>query len=129
MQYMFYSLICLIATTLGAISGIGGGVIIKPVLDATVDLTVSQISFLSGCSVLAMSIVSLLSSKNGEAKIDSKRTTPLAIGSAIGGVVGKLFFDVIKRAADSDGVIGSVQSIIMILLTSGVFLYVLNYFI
>ena len=29
MEYLFYSLICLIATTLGAISGIGGGVIIK----------------------------------------------------------------------------------------------------
>ena len=36
MEYIFYSLICLLATTLGAISGIGGGVIIKPVFDATV---------------------------------------------------------------------------------------------
>ena len=126
MEYAFYSLICLIATTLGAISGIGGGVIIKPVFDATVDLTVSQISFLSGCSVLAMSIVSLLSSKSGEAKIDKKRTTPLAIGSAIGGVAGKLIFDVIKKAADSDGVVGTAQSVLMILLTLGVFLYVLN---
>ena len=126
MQYLFYSLICLIATTLGAISGIGGGVIIKPVFDATADLTVSQISFLSGCSVLAMSIVSLLSSKSSEAKIDKQRTTPLAIGSAIGGVAGKLIFDVIKRAADSNGLVGTVQSIIMILLTLGVLLYVLN---
>ena len=126
MEYGFYSLICLLATTLGAISGIGGGVIIKPVFDATVDLTVSQISFLSGCSVLAMSLVSLLSSKSGEAKIDKKRTTPLAIGSAIGGVTGKMIFDVIKKSADSNGVVGTVQSVIMILLTFGVFLYVLN---
>lgn len=126
MEYVFYSLICLIATTLGAISGIGGGVIIKPVFDATVDLTVSQISFLSGCSVLAMSIVSLLSSKSGEAKIDKQRTTPLAIGSAVGGVAGKLLFDIIKKAADSDDVVGTAQSVIMILLTLGVFLYVLN---
>ena len=59
MQYLFYSLICLLATTLGAISGIGGGVIIKPVLDATASISVSQISFLSGCSVLAMSIVEI----------------------------------------------------------------------
>jgi uncharacterized membrane protein YfcA len=126
MQYLFYSIICLLATTLGAISGIGGGVIIKPVFDALAPLTVSQISFLSGCSVLAMSIVSLLSSRNGEAKIDQMRTTPLAIGSAVGGVVGKLIFDVIKRSAGSDGIIGTAQSIIMILLTLGVLLYVLN---
>ena len=126
MEYLFYSLICLISTTLGAISGIGGGVIIKPVFDATVDLSVSQISFLSGCSVLAMSTVSLLSSRGTEAKIDAKRTTPLAIGSAVGGVLGKLIFDVIKNSAANDGLIGSVQSVIMIILTFGVFLYVLN---
>lgn len=126
MEYIFYSLICLLATTLGAISGIGGGVIIKPVFDATVGLTVSQISFLSGCSVLAMSTVSLLSSKGGEAKIDKQRTTPLALGSAIGGVAGKLIFDVIKKSAGSDGIVGTAQSIIMIILTLGVFLYVLN---
>lgn len=126
MQYIFYSLICLLATTLGAISGIGGGVIIKPVFDALAPLSVSQISFLSGCSVLAMSIVSLLSSKNGDAKIDKLRTTPLAIGSAVGGVVGKLIFDVIKRSAGNDGITGTIQSIIMILLTLGVLLYVLN---
>ena len=126
MQYLFYSLICLLATTLGAISGIGGGVIIKPAFDALAPLTVSQISFLSGCSVLAMSIVSLLSSKGGEAKIDNKRTTPLAIGSAVGGVVGKLLFDVIKRSAGNDGVVGTAQSVVMILLTFGVLLYVLN---
>lgn len=126
MQYLFYSLICLLATTLGAISGIGGGVIIKPVLDATAGISVSQISFLSGCSVLAMSIVSLLSSKSGDAKIDKGRTTPLALGSAIGGVIGKLLFDVVKNSAGNDGIIGSVQSVIMILLTGGVLLYVLN---
>lgn len=126
MEYLFYSLICLLSTTLGAISGIGGGVIIKPVFDATVDLSVSQISFLSGCSVLAMSIVSLLSSRGGEAKIDAKRTTPLAVGSAIGGVLGKLIFDVIKNSAGNDGIVGSAQSVIMILLTFGVLLYVLN---
>lgn len=126
MEYLFYSLICLLSTTLGAISGIGGGVIIKPVFDATVDLSVSQISFLSGCSVLAMSIVSLLSSRSSEDKIDSRRTTPLAIGSAIGGVLGKLIFDIIKNSASNDGLVGSIQSVIMIILTLGVFLYVLN---
>lgn len=126
MQYFFYSLICLIATTLGAISGIGGGVIIKPLFDALAPLSVSQISFLSGCSVLAMSIVSLITSRGGEVKIDKARTTPLALGSAVGGVVGKLLFDVIKSAADNDGVVGTIQSIIMIILTLGVLLYVLN---
>ena len=43
---LFAFLISLGATTAGAISGIGGGVIIKPVLDAVSGLPVSTISFL-----------------------------------------------------------------------------------
>ena len=65
MLYLFYFLICVTATTLGAISGIGGGVIIKPVMDALGGMSVSTISFLSGCTVLAMSVVSVLRSRGG----------------------------------------------------------------
>ena len=59
----------LLATTVGSISGIGGGVLIKPVLDAVADMPSSQISFLSGITVLTMTIVSLLRSRGGEQKI------------------------------------------------------------
>ena len=47
--------ICLIASTTGAIAGFGGGVIIKPVLDLFGLLPVATVSFLSGCTVLSMS--------------------------------------------------------------------------
>ena len=46
MDFVFYFFICIAATTLGAIAGIGGGVIIKPVLDALGGLNVSAIGFL-----------------------------------------------------------------------------------
>ena len=46
----------LFATVLGSLSGIGGGVIIKPVMDAISGLDSSQISFLSGTTVLTMTI-------------------------------------------------------------------------
>lgn len=45
MQELFLFVICICATTLGAISGIGGGVIIKPVMDAVSGMSVSTISF------------------------------------------------------------------------------------
>ena len=48
-------LICLAASALGAICGIGGGVIIKPVLDSLGIYSVSTVNFLSGCTVLSMS--------------------------------------------------------------------------
>lgn len=122
MNILFF-LICLVATTAGAISGIGGGVIIKPVFDAVSGLSVSAISFLSGCTVLAMSAVSLLRSRGGGVAVDKSRGTLLAVGAAAGGVAGKLIFDLIKQASGNDGLIGTVQSVIMVLLTGGVLVY------
>lgn len=126
MQVLFYFLMCIISTTLGAISGIGGGVIIKPVMDAVSGLSVSVISFLSGCTVLGMSVVSVLRSRGGEAKIDPRQGTLLAVGGAIGGVGGKAIFDVVKSSFGNDGLVGTIQSILMIVLTVGVLVYVLN---
>ena len=54
LQAVLFFLICLAATTAGGISGVGGGVIIKPVLDAVSGMGVATVSFLSGCTVLAM---------------------------------------------------------------------------
>ena len=126
MEYLFYFLICITSTTLGAISGIGGGVIIKPVMDAVSGLSVSAISFLSGCTVLSMSVVSVLRGRDSDAKIDPKKGTLLALGGAVGGVSGKMLFDVIKSAFGNDGLIGTIQSLLMVVLTVGVFVYVLN---
>lgn len=125
LSYLFSFAICIIATTLGAISGIGGGVIIKPVMDAVSGLPVSQISFLSGCTVLAMSTVSLLRSRGGSTKVNPRTGTLLAIGAAVGGIVGKAGFEWVKSVSGNDGLVGTVQSVIMILLTGGVLVYVL----
>ena len=121
MQFVLYFLVCLIATTVGAISGVGGGVVIKPVFDAVAGMSVSQVSFLSGCTVLAMTIVSLLRSR-GE-KIELKRGTLLAVGGAVGGLLGKVVFDWVKSLTGNDGLVGVVQSVIMIVLTAGVGVY------
>jgi len=111
-----------IATIVGSISGIGGGVLIKPVLDAVTDMPASQISFLSGITVLTMTIVSLLRSRKGEQKI-SRTTLFLAIGAAVGGVAGKKIFDLIKTAAGNDAMVSLIQNIIMVILTVAVFIY------
>lgn len=122
---VLYFLICLAATVLGAISGIGGGVIIKPVMDAISGMPVATISFLSGCTVLAMSVVSVLRGTKGEERIEPRRGTLLAAGSALGGLVGKAIFDLAKARLSADSVLGAIQSAVMILLTLGVLLYVL----
>lgn len=121
MQLILYFLICLAATTVGAISGVGGGVIIKPVFDAFSGMSVSAISFLSGCTVLAMTIVSLLRSSG--MRIELRRGTLLAVGAAIGGLAGKGVFDWVKSLTSSDGLVGVVQNVIMVILTLGVGVY------
>lgn len=126
MDIILSFLICIIATTAGAISGIGGGIIIKPVLDAASGLPAATISFLSGCTVLSMSIVSLLRSRGTDVKIDRRRSTLLAVGAAIGGVLGKQLFNIIQTVYGNDNMLGVIQSVIILLMTVGVLVYVLN---
>ena len=53
-------LIAMAASTIGSICGFGGGVIIKPIVDSLGLLPVSTVSFLSGCTALAMAVSSLI---------------------------------------------------------------------
>ena len=53
--YVIFLAVSFGASVVGAICGIGGGVLIKPLLDAFGVLSVASISFLSGCTVLSMS--------------------------------------------------------------------------
>ena len=52
---LLFLIVSFSASVVGAICGIGGGVIIKPVLDLLHMETVAAIQFLSGCTVLSMS--------------------------------------------------------------------------
>ena len=126
MQALLFFIICIISTTIGAISGIGGGVIIKPVFDSFSGLDATVISFLSGCTVLSMSIFSLLGTKNLEVKVEAKRGTLLAGGSVVGGVFGKYVFDLVRNSTENLSMISTVQNYILLFLTVGVFFYMLK---
>jgi uncharacterized membrane protein YfcA len=114
------------ASTIGTISGIGGGIIIKPVLDALSGRGPEEINFLSGSTVLAMSLVSLLRSRGSGIKLEPKRGTALACGAAIGGAAGKLVFGVSLRFFVRTTMIGIIQSFILIFLALNVLWYLKN---
>ena len=117
-------LVAFFASIAGAICGIGGGVIIKPVLDLFQIAGVSTISFLSGCTVLSMSCYSVLKSVLAkESSIDFKTGTPLAIGAAVGGIVGKNLFQLIKDASPNPERVGGYQSICLAIITIAMLLY------
>ena len=118
-------LICLAASTIGGICGIGGGVVIKPLLDAIGIMSVSTVSFLSGLTVLAMACINVYKNRKG-GELDTQRSIPLGIGAAIGGVAGKYMFSSLKKTVGNDQVVGAVQAIVLGILVLGTLLYVLN---
>lgn len=118
--------ICLMASSVGAVVGAGGGVIIKPVLDMLGILPVSTVSFCSGCTVLGMSVCSLIRNRNDGVKLQIKTSTALAVGAVTGGFIGKWLFELVKNGFGNERVLGAVQAVFLTLITIGVFLYVCN---
>lgn len=123
MVIVFFA-VSILSSIVGSICGIGGGVIIKPVLDATGIMNVSSISFLSGCTVLAMSVVSVYKNvRAGTAKLNVRTATGLAVGAALGGVAGKSMFQMLKSAVGNENVVGMTQAIVLIIITLGTLIY------
>jgi uncharacterized membrane protein YfcA len=123
-QLLFFS-VSLISTIIGGICGIGGGVIIKPVLDATGVMSVSNVSFLSGCTVLSMTLVSFIKNRLSKGVIEMKTCTVLAVGSMLGGLLGKMAFDLLKSKFYYENHLGAVQAGLLTIITLGTLLYTL----
>ena len=124
MVFVLVFAICFLASTIGAICGIGGGVIIKPALDAFGIMDVSTISFLSGCTVLSMTTYSVIKSKrSGSSKFNKETGLPLALGAAVGGVAGKYLFQIIKGMSANPDRVGAIQASCLLIVTLGTLLY------
>ncbi len=124
---MIYFIISFLASVIGAICGIGGGVIIKPVLDLFQVESVSTISFLSGCTVLSMSCYSVGKSVLArEKKVNAAIGLPLAVGAVAGGVAGKQIFAVIKSLTADQDRVGLIQAVCLGVVTAGTLIYILN---
>ena len=121
---LIFFLVSLCASVVGAICGIGGGVIIKPVLDLLHLETVTTISFLSGCTVLSMSCYSVVRAiQSGEKRVSLAVGTPLALGAAAGGLLGNRLFAVVRGMFEDPNAVGSVQAACLAVVTLGTLLY------
>lgn len=126
MEYILIIAICFGASLIGSICGIGGGVIIKPMMDATSTYGVSAISFLSGCTVLSMTAFSIAREVGRKRlKEGSNISLILAPGAAIGGILGKIIFTAMRAGAENDFGIGVIQSVVLFVITAGTFVYTL----
>ncbi len=124
MSVLLFFVVSFLASTVGAICGIGGGVIIKPVLDMLRLETVSAINFLSGCTVLSMSLYSVGKSLlKREQAVDLSIGTPLALGAAVGGVLGKTMFSAVTQQFRDAAVAGGIQAAALGIITLGTLVY------
>lgn len=121
---LVFFLVSLCASTVGAVCGIGGGVIIKPVLDLLHLETVAAISFLSGCTVLSMSCYSVgRAMLAGEKRVSLSTGTPLALGAAAGGLLGSWLFTAVKAMFENPNTVGAVQAACLAVVTLGTLVY------
>ena len=122
---LIHSVVAFISTTIGAIIGIGGGVIIKPTLAILNYNDVTSITMLTTLTVLTMSFVSTAKHLSNKTKLDGKLTIFIVIGSIFGGMIGGKIFDLITVGYNLE-VISIIQSIIFVIMLTFVIFYVLN---
>lgn len=117
-----YVIIAFIATLLGTLTGLGGGVIIKPVMDMISNLPVDTIGIISSITVFSMSLVSIFKYYSKGKRLPLQIVLPIGIGSAIGGVLGQFVLDELSLYLQMRQV-KFIQNIVMLILLLGVFLY------
>lgn len=108
-------LIVLFACTLGAISGLGGGIIIKPLMDALGGFSAASVNDMASITILTMTTVSIIKARKNARGVNWRIVIFFTIGSMLGGVVGQL---VLKRfiANTSDAQVIITQSVCQILI-------------
>lgn len=152
MLFVICILIALFASFIGSVSGIGGGIIIKPVLDLTGKFPIETVNFLSGVTVLTMSTSSLiqnfLSRRNSFKKVEisdqaiddeidlddqirQKSLKPrqiilFSLGSVIGGFIGTSLFSYFMHSTGNQKLAVLVQAILILMITIVVMIYQAN---
>ncbi len=133
MQYVIYSILALVACTAGAISGMGGGVIVKPIMDLIGHYDATTISLLSSITVFSMSVVSLIKSRGNsdlgnEKNITTLHLIVLGLGGVIGGLSGQYIFTFVSNAVNSSTVITLIQNILFLIvsISISIFLFLLK---
>jgi len=115
-KIILYTLIIIFSNTIGAISGMGGGVIIKPGLDALIHEPLVAINFYSSLAVFVMSVVSTIkNTRKKDVDINWMEIIYLSIGSLFGGKLGDWSFMYLSSVLKNDGAVNLVQIIIVVI--------------
>lgn len=124
-KVVIYGLVVIFATLAGSAVGLGGGVVIKPVLDIISNLPTEVINFYSSLAVFSMSVISMGKHLAQHYHFDKRKLLSIAGGSVVGGLLGQELLQCIVRHLDVR-MVHIVQSILLCLMLTLVFVYSLN---
>ncbi len=115
-MYLMIFIICLLSTIVGSTIGIGGSIIIKSVIDALGLFDVSVLRTMTSCIVFTMALTSSI--KNAMVKIQPQRNLELIFsgGAIIGGISGKLAFNMCLILANDEKMIRFAQQIVCLIM-------------
>lgn len=124
MIYALYFIVIFGAIVIGSITGLGGGVIIKPLLDLINYHDLGTISFLSSTGVFFMALLNTVKAVRQKTPIDFKLVMMVALGAMAGGLFGAQLFS-IGRSIWGDSTIKLLQNALL-LVSLIVVLYIMN---
>lgn len=125
---LIYFVVIILANTVGAISGMGGGVIIKPVFDTLGFHSLAAISFYSSVAVFTMSIVSTLRQFKNGLSLKANIALFISAGSVMGGVVGNTVFEWLLKFFSDEKYVQLIQIGLTIMTLLFAYLYTRYYF-
>jgi len=111
---ILYLIVAFLATLLGSAAGMGGGVIIKPMMDLLGDYSISEISVFASITVLCMAAFSTVQQITRGFKV-TRVLIAVTVGSVAGGVLGSFVLSRMIVSVDGNAV-KAVQSAVLFLL-------------
>ncbi len=108
---LLYLIVALLATLLGSAAGMGGGVIITPMMNLLDDYNVVEISVFASITVLSMAVFATIQQLTKGFKI-TRVLIAVTAGSVLGGVLGSVMLSHLIARAGEDAVV-AIQSLIL----------------
>lgn len=119
---MLYFIIVFISCLTGAVAGIGGAVIIKPVMDAVTNYDAETIGVLAAFCVLLMAVVSVTRHAVKKTHFEKQTVAFVSLGAVLGGYLGKAVLTLLAGNS-SDPAVKTVQAAISVALLAFVLVY------
>ena len=119
---ILYILVSLFATIIGAVTGIGGGIVLKSLVSTFSDDPVITVSFYTTVLVFTMCIVSIFKQIKRGFKFQLNVLVGISLGSIIGGYIGEKILNIVVQQFSQQKV-QFIQSIILFITLIFLLLY------